>query len=171
MPDFWAKNQTSGSAPVLFFNPWSYILCPDDEDRLFCPVRALRWYLNRSRTLRSLSQRRLFISVNPGYNKDISKVTLARWLVQTVLYVFIGLVSLKFSSSRAHEIRAWVASLAWAHLVSLSALLDTAYWRSQGTFIEFYLRDISRLRTDGSRGISSLVVAQHAIVAAAGTLH
>ena len=33
-------------------------------------------------------------------------------------------------------------------------------WKSPGTFIQFYVRDASRLREDSSRGMSSAVVAQ-----------
>ena len=64
------------------------------------------------------------------------------------------------SSFRVHEIRAWASSLAFAHSIRLSAILESAFWKSQGTFIDFYLRDVSRLREDGSRGIQSLVAAQ-----------
>ena len=66
-------------------------------------------------------------------------------------------------SSRPHEIRAWAASLAWAHNSSMSDICDAAYWFNQGTFIDFYLRVISRINGDNSRGIASVVVAQQPI--------
>ena len=81
LPEFLAKNQLPGvPSPVILIKFLSSILCPDDEDCLLCPVRALRLYRRRSNPLRAVSQRRLFISINPDYNRDISKVTLGRWL-------------------------------------------------------------------------------------------
>ena len=63
-------------------------------------------------------------------------------------------------SFRVHEIRTWASSLAFAHSIRLLAILESAFLKSQGTFIEFYLRDVSRLREDGSRGFQSLIAAQ-----------
>ena len=70
--------------------------------------------------------------------------------------------------ARAHEVRAWASSLAFAHSIPLSEVMQSAFWKSQGTFIEGYLRDVSRFREDGSRGIQSLVVAQSVISSRSG---
>ena len=161
LPEFLAKNQSPGvPSPVILIKPLTSILCPDDEDRLLCPVRALRLYRRRSNPLRAVSQRRLFISLNPDYDRDISKVTLARWLTGVIQRAYEKVGGCNELSVRAHEIRAWSASLAFAHSLPLATIMEAAFWRSQGTFIEFYLRDVSRLREDGSRGIQSLVAAQ-----------
>ena len=66
----------------------------------------------------------------------------------------------RWGVARAHEIRAWATSLAFAHSLPLATIMEAAFWKSQGTFIDFYLRDVSRLREDGARGIQSLVAAQ-----------
>ena len=63
-------------------------------------------------------------------------------------------------SFRVHEIRTWTSSLAFAHSIRLLAILESAFLKSQGTFIEFYFKDVSRLKEDGSRVIQSLVAAQ-----------
>ena len=63
---------------------------------------------------------------------------------------------------RAHEVRALSASLALVHNLPLEVILDSATWRSQNTFINQYLRDITRLREDGTYGIASVVVSQRA---------
>ena len=81
-----------------------------------------------------------------------------------------GAVSMP-SGPRAHEIRAWASSLAWAHNVQISKIMDAAYWFNQGTFLDFYLRDVSRLNDDGSRGISSAVVAQQVLSSSTGSSH
>ena len=37
-------------------------------------------------------------------------------------------------------------------------ILEVGYWRSPGTFVQFYLRDVSRLGDDSSFGVASAVV-------------
>ena len=166
LPDFLAKNQLPGSpSPVISIRSLSSILAPDDEDLFLCPVRALRAYRKRTKSFRS-KQRRLLLSWNENYKDDIRRSTISRWLreVITAAYARPG-SELAVFSPRPHEIRAWASSLAFASNVSLSSLMEAAYWRSPGTFIHFYLRDVSRLREDGSRGIASAVVAQQTISA------
>ena len=55
----------------------------------------------------------------------------------------------------------WASLLAYN--VSLSQLLGVAYWKSPGTFTHYYLRDVSRPREVGSKGIGSTMVAQQSI--------
>ena len=43
--------------------------------------------------------------------------------------------------------------------------MEAAYWFNNGTFIEFYLREVSKLNEDGSRGISAVVAAQQQLSA------
>ena len=101
---------------------------------------------------------------NPRYDKDISRATISRWLCEVVRHAYDregqgisgGLV-------RAFETRAWSASLAFTHNHRLQDVLNAAYWKSESTFINHYLRHVSRLRQDGCKGISSAVVAQQRI--------
>ena len=169
LPDFLAKNQVPGDpSPCLSIRPLTAILAPDDPDRKLCPVRALRRYIRFARAIRGPTQRRLFISINSDYNKDISRSTISRWLCSVVKMAYGGTPGVGDAPSvRAHEIRAWSSSLAFAHSRSLREVLDAAYWRSEDPFINFYLRDVARLREDGSHGIASAVVAQHCISARA----
>jgi hypothetical protein len=67
---------------------------------------------------------------------------------------------LPLRNSKAHEVRAWAASLAVAHSSRLEDVLQAAYWRSIDVFISFYLRDTSTALQDGSFGVASAVVAQ-----------
>ena len=49
----------------------SRILAPDmEEDRVLCPVRALRFYLDRTKGVRG-ERKRLFVAFKKGYTKDI----------------------------------------------------------------------------------------------------
>ena len=51
----------------------------------------------------------------------------------------------KYSSTSnkicAHELRALNASFAWLNRVPLDSVLRASFWRSEDSFIRFYLRD------------------------------
>ena len=145
LPDFLAKHQLPGSpSPVMCIKSLSSILAPDDEDHLLCPVRALRAYRKCTKSFRP-EQRRLLLSWNENYKDDIRRSTISRWLWEVITAAYVRPRSeLYVFSPRPHEIRALASSLAFASNVSLSSLMDAAYWRSPGTFIHFYLRDVSR---------------------------
>ena len=84
------------------------------EDRTLCPVRALRYYLDRTKDLRgSLSL--LFISFKKGRTSDIRPATLSSWLKQTSLlcYKQADEQALDLVQVKAHDIRAFVASKAF----------------------------------------------------------
>ena len=138
LPDFLAKNQLPGSpSPVICIKSLSSIIAPDDEDRLLCPVRALQAYKKRTESFRS-KQRRLLLSWNENYKDDIRRSTISRWLREVITASYARLRSeLSVFSPKPHEIRAWASSLAFASNISLSSLMDAAYWRSPGTFIHF----------------------------------
>ena len=164
LPEFIAKNQEPTSlSPSIMIRPLSSILCPDDPDRTLCPVRALRHYRRRTEHFRG-GRRRLFLSWNETYTRDITKSSLSRWLSQVIGSAYSRSSSQPAPSTRAHEIRAWSASLAFGCTRRLTEVLDAAYWRSPNTFIDFYLRDVSRTNGEGAHGIASVVVAQHPII-------
>ena len=156
-----AKNQVPGSkSPVVNIKSLRDTLDPSADDRKICPVRALRKYLQRTEAFR-LDRRHLFISFNLDYKKDIQVSSLARWL-KTVIKEAYSQKSIQ-TSARAHEIRAWSASLALEHNVAVNDILEAAYWRSRNVFIKHYLRRVSHLRGDGSIGFSAVAVAQNII--------
>ena len=156
------ENQIPGTpSPVITLSALTAFLGRDDEDRLLCPVRALRLYLKRIRPLRKSAQRRLFISFNPEFSSDITLQTLSRWLKLVIKQAYQG--SDLPSSTNVHEVRAWSASLAFQHSVPLSSIPEAAYWRSESSFVQYYLRDVRRTREDGSTGIASAVLVQTAV--------
>ena len=53
--DFIAKNQSSSSPPVEIFLPSLSSFSSVSEDKVWCPVRALRWYLDKMKPKRSSS--------------------------------------------------------------------------------------------------------------------
>ena len=166
LPDFLAKNQSPDSpSPSILIKPLTSILAPDDPDRTLCPVRALRAYRERTKGIRR-GRRRLLLSWNEGFKKDITKNTISRWIREVIISAYKCLPpDQRNFRARAHEVRALAASLAFKCTTSLKEVLDAAYWKSENTFINFYLRDISRLNEENVGGISSVVVAQHSITA------
>ena len=160
LPEFLAKNQDpSDPSPCIVIRPLTDF-CPDDPDLKLCPVRSLKRYLKFTRSLRK-SQRKLFISFNPFHSRDISTASISRWLKLVIKSAYTS-ASLDINSVRAHEIRAWAASTAFAHSWSMRDVLGAAYWRSESPFISYYLRDVSLRREDGTHGIS-FVAAQQVI--------
>ena len=90
-PDFIAKNQLAreGSQSVSPMTIPALTTIVDrqfKEDRTLCPVRALRYYLDRTKDLRG-SRSLLFISFKKGHTSDIRPTTLSSWLKQLSYFV------------------------------------------------------------------------------------
>ena len=84
------------------------------EDRTQCPVRVLRYYLDRTKDLRG-SRTLLFISFKKGQSSDITPATLSSWLKQTILLCHkeADQQALDVVQDKAHNIRAFAASKAF----------------------------------------------------------
>ena len=164
LPEFLAKNQPAGlPSPPIFIKPLTPLLCSDDEDRTLCPVRSLLVYKRRTKHLRTPAKRRLFVSFREDKRSDITIATISRWIKTVIKTAFSQTSGPEPGNCRAHEVRAWATSLAWANNTSLQAIMEAAYWFKESTFLHFYLRDYAHERDDGSKGIS-LVAAQQTIV-------
>lgn len=154
VPEFLPKNlPLGGRAPPVRIKALSPVLNKDDDDSKLCPVRALKCYLLKSKS-RRVAQRRLFISVNDSYERDISAASVSRWISQTVSHAYKLAQSEEVPNPRAHEVRAIAASAAFLHSASLASIMEAAFWRSESTFIQHYLRDLTCQRGDGSFGFS-----------------
>ena len=91
------------------------------EDRTLCPVRALRYYLDRTKDLRG-SQSLLFnISFKKGHTSDIRPATLSSWRKQTILHCYkqADQQALDLVQVKVHDIRAFAASKAFYGGVSV----------------------------------------------------
>ena len=185
LPEFLAKNQPPEEpSPSIQIRPLSLIAGPEDADVRLCPVRALKVYLNRTKTRRNGQLRRLFVPVNESRHRDIVKTTLSRWVSALIKSAYADLASepragasehltdrplgrgggaltLPLSQARTHEVRAWSASIAAANSVRLDEILQAAYWRSTNVFVDFYLRDVSSVRLDGLHTLSAVVTSGH----------
>ena len=158
LPEFRAKNQAADSDRQSFqIKSLCQIVKSSEPDALLCPVRALKTYLKRTSPFRG-SKRRLFISMNPGHDKDICKNTVTRWLKKVILEAYKNAGS-SLNSFQAHEIRRISTSLSLAKGVSLKHIMEAAYWKSENTFTSHYLRDITTQRANETYGLNRVVVA------------
>ena len=164
IPEFVAKNQPLGlPSPPICIKALTPLLCSDDEDRTLCPVRALKIYIERTKFLRSPLKRRLFVSIREDKKSDISCASVSRWIKNVIKSAYDNAEAedkSKVNNMKAHEVRAWAASIAWANNTSLHDIMRAAYWFGRATFFQFYLRDVSNKRSDGSKGISMVAAQQ-----------
>ena len=138
--DFIAKNQLAreGSqsvSPVTIPALTTIVDRQFKEDRTLCPVRALRYYLDRTKDLRG-SRSLLFISFKKGHTSDIRPATLSSWLKQTILlcYKQADQQALDLVQVKAHDIRAFAASKAFYGGVSVDQIMQACHWKAHNTF-------------------------------------
>ena len=137
-PDFIAKNQTAtGKSIEIFIKPIT-ALSSIEEDKLWCPVRALKWYLNRTKERRKFEQ--LFLTCKEPFT-PASKDTVSRWIVRAIKAA--GQTALVTDSApHAHETRGVSTSWAMFAGVSQEEILQAAFWSTPNTFISCYLKDV-----------------------------
>ena len=112
-------------------------------DRTLCPVRALRYYLDRTKDVRG-SRSLLFISFKKGHTSDIRPTTLSSWLKQTFLlcYKQADQQALDLVQVKAHDIRAFAASKAFYGVIPVDKIMQACHWKAHNTFTNFYLKDL-----------------------------
>ena len=134
------------------------------EDWTLCPVRALRYYLDRTKDLRG-SRSLLFISFKKGHTSDIRPSTLSSWLKQTILlcYKQADQQALDFVQVKAHDIRAFAASKAFYGGVSVDQIMQACHWKAHNTFTNFYLKDLTWSDNDRNMYLGPVVAAQQVL--------
>ena len=143
-PGFFAKNQLpSRSSQSICIPSIPRASASIGFNRKLCPVRAVKCYLERTKTARG-NRSRLFIPIKG--NHDINKSSVSRWIKFTIklAYKHIALSSSSLLSFKSHEVRALASSLAYASNIPLNEVINAATWSSQCTFAKHYLRDLSR---------------------------
>jgi hypothetical protein len=117
------KNQAPNTSRRLVIIPsLSATVDKTFPDRTLCPVRALKFYVDRTRppTVRR-GRQDLFISYAEGYSKEIAPATISRWVVATIklAYQLTGNSQslLRLSSISAHEVR--VLATSWTTFIKV----------------------------------------------------
>ena len=144
-PSFLAKNASLTFTPEEIFLPSMTQMSSIAEDKLVCPVRALKYYLNRTKSIRSSD--RLFIL--PGLpHTPASKTTLARW-VKSLIQPFVQ-TSEPF---RAHDIRSHATSKAWFEGVPMEEIVRAAAWKTPASFVSHYLTNTKTAEGSFARAV------------------
>ena len=145
---FLAKNQLASDGPTVIKPVFIPALKPHldsslTQDRSLCPVRALKYYLDRTKELRK-NKNLLFVAIKEGFTRDISRATISSWLKQTILLAYEESDSetQQLCQVKAHDVRSMAASLAFKGGVSLSEIVEACFWKSHNTFTNFYLKDL-----------------------------
>ena len=148
-PSFLSKNQLAKEGPDCVAPVVIPALAPTldrslKSDRSLCPVRALRYYLDRTSDLRQ-NKELVFVSFKKGFDKDISPATISSWIKQTVIlcYELSDQEAHTLHQVKAHDVRAFAASKAFQSGISLEQILSACHWKSHNTFTQFYLKDVA----------------------------
>ena len=167
--DFIAKNQlarecSQSVSPVTIPALTTIVDRQFKEDRTLCPVRALRYYLDRTKDLRG-SRSLLFISFKKGHTSDIRPATLSSWLKQSILlcYKQADQQALDLVQVKAHDIRAFAASKAFYGGVSVDQIMQACHWKAHNTFTNFYLKDFTWSDNDSNMYLGPVVAAQQVL--------
>ena len=136
-PQFLAKNQTLEFLPQPIFLP-KITTVGTEADRVWCPVRALRYYIKATQPFRGHHTRLFLSTVSP--HTPVSRDTLSRWLVTAIR---LDDSSLGSACIKAHQIRGVASSLALYKGVDIREIMSAAVWKSPSTFTSTYLLDMS----------------------------
>ncbi|KAL0147601.1 hypothetical protein M9458_057107, partial [Cirrhinus mrigala] len=109
----------------------------DPASALLCPVRALRIYVDRTRSFRRSEQ--LFVCFG-GQQKGnaVSKQRLAHWVVDAISLAYESQGEPCPLGVRAHSTRSVASSYALAHGASLADICRAAGCATPNTFARFY---------------------------------
>ena len=115
-PSFLSKNQLARDGPASVSPVVIPALAPSldrslPDDKSLCPVRAFRYYLDRTKNL-CKGKELVFVSFRKSFQKDIVPTTISSWIKQTVLlcYQLSDEEAQNLHQVRAHDVRAFAAS-------------------------------------------------------------
>ena len=131
VPQFVAKSESlTRSIPRSFLvESLSDFAAGLDDDLLLCPVRALRVYLDRTRTLTPV---RHCLFVSPRRPSRALKNAVSFFLRDVITTA--GATRPEVGSVRAHDIRGVSTVVAFHRSWSVSAVLESTTWSSSSVF-------------------------------------
>ncbi|PIK49915.1 hypothetical protein BSL78_13237 [Apostichopus japonicus] len=142
-PHFLPKNQSVTFTPNEIFLPSLSQASSIAEDKRWCPVRALKWYIERTKQLRTSD--RLFILPRSPYT-PASKDTISRWMAD-----LIRAHTQPGEPVRAHDVRGHATSRAWFRGVPLEDIMKAAAWKTPSSFVACYLTNTPATEGDFAR--------------------
>ena len=148
-PSFLSKNQLAKDGPDSVAPVVIPALAPTldkslKSDRSPCPVRALRYCLDRTSDI-GQNKELVFVSFKKSFDKDISPGTISSWIKQTVIlcYELSDQEALTLHHVKAHDVRAFAASKAFQSGIFLEQILSACHWKSHNIFTPFYLKEVA----------------------------
>ena len=151
---------------------WRVRSLPEDcphRDKLNCPVRALKLYIQASDNRRRKNHH-LFIPVTLATSDPFSANTITSWIKKVLLHAYNSATPElleKFGVDReeldlfrpAHELRALGPSFSFASShPALHDILRQCYWERHTVFTRHYLRDVSFRNAQGVRQLAEHVL-------------
>src|SRR6056300_877786 len=136
-----------------------------EPDACLCPVRALKVYIDRTKSFRG-NRKRLFLSYQKHRVSDISNATLSLWvkMVVRLAYSESGAADQLLYKVSAHQLRHVSVSLAAKVNTPLESIIRAGMWTNPTTFHGMYLSDASELLAQTGRfKLGPLVMAQNII--------
>ena len=92
-PGFISKNHLAKEGPGCVAPVIIPVLAPTldrslKEDRTLCPVRALRYYLDKTKDLRA-GKELVFVSFRKSFKKDIVPATVSSWIIIIIIIMYL----------------------------------------------------------------------------------
>ena len=158
LPEFLAKTETSESPVNRVFRLKSLSsLVGNERERTLCPVRALKFYLDR---VKSQSRpRNLFVSVqNPS--RPMTRGAMSFFLRSVIIEAdaINDPAEEGRRSTGPHSIRGVSTSAQFLRNMSVATVLETACWKSSSVFTTFYLKDV-QFSSEGVHSLGPFVAA------------
>ena len=166
---FLCKNQ-SHTESGDFFNSFSIPSLSQSldksfkEDRTLCPVRALRYYLDRTeKEGKNKGLCALFVPLIET-KKELSKASLSNWIKRCIEYILSNCSTdnAQEFKVKAHDVRSLAASWSLKGCFSIDEIMQACTWKNHSTFTRFYFKDA--LENDqGESRLAPFVAAQSII--------
>ena len=141
---FLARHQLPSESPsTINIQNLAKTLTRENNNRLLCPVRALKGNLDMTKAVRK-NRIRLFIPIKRDH--DVTKGSIARWIAFTIKTAYRKLTKrdLSLLKIKAYELRALSTSWAYFYSIQIKEVIQAAVWSNQTAFAKCYLRDMHR---------------------------
>ena len=153
---FLTKNQSTSFQPPDIFVPDITKHSGSSDDKPWCPVRTLKWYLARTKQLRGTTSQLFITTVKPHH--PASKDTIARWTVSAIKFANRNWPSPPDDDETlrgitAHDVRAVSSSWAFFRGVPMEDICKAACWKTPSTFTAYYLSDIPQRDSTHGRSV------------------
>ena len=159
LPSFRAKNDSVfRNLPRVFEVVGLADLVGPEDERLLCPVRALRCYLDRVSPLRGDAPS-LFVS--PRRPSLPMKKNAISFFIRNLIKEAHSSISedlLPPLRVKAHDVRGVATSLSFISNLSLSKVIEAASWKTSSVFASHYLKDV-HIVYDSCRALGPIVSA------------